>query len=89
MGDCVVAVGRCVGCAVFGRLVGPLQDACSECLSGSRRGPRWLALARRVRTDPAFRAAAYAAVPEEWRSHFRRIYGGPDPSPSTERSELT
>jgi hypothetical protein len=77
MADCVVGLGRCVGCAAFGRLAGPFRDACSECLSGLRRGPRWLALARRVRTDPAFAAAAYAALPESWRDHFHRVFGRP------------
>lgn len=73
----VVRIGRCVGCNRFGRLGGPCEDACDDCLFGLRRGPRWLELARRVRSDPGFAAQAYAALPESWRDHFHAVFGRP------------
>jgi hypothetical protein len=74
----VARIGHCVGCRTFGRLGGPEGDACERCLTSHQRGHRWLVLVRRVRSEPAFAAQVYDALPEAWRSHFIRIFGRPE-----------
>ncbi len=71
----IVHVGHCVGCSRFGRLHGPCSDACRRCLI--RGGIRWLELARRVRSDPAFAAEVHQQLPEAWREKFESTFGVP------------
>jgi hypothetical protein len=71
----ITRIGRCVGCGVVARMVGPHADACTACLA--RRGERWLELARRVRTDPGFAARVYEHLPVGWRKRFVDVYGSP------------
>lgn len=71
----VIRVGRCVGCGAVARLLGHHQDACDDCIF--RRGTRWLDLARRVRSDPAFAREVHARIPVAWRERFERVFGKP------------
>jgi hypothetical protein len=57
------------------RLLGRNEDACIECLRN--RGARWLDLARRVRSDPAFAEQVYARIPVAWRERFEALFGVP------------
>ena len=81
------AIGKCVGCNGMGRLEG---DACHECISSPNRGPRWLELARRIRTDPEFALACYTRCRNDgdkaiFISKYGLPPGGEDPRKSDHR----
>lgn len=43
----------------MGRLGGEFNDGCESCLTRPQRGPAYLRVARRVRSDKAFALACY------------------------------
>jgi len=75
LGMIVAHLGPCVGCNRFGRLYGQRSDACIGCLR--RCTDRFIALARRVRRDPAFAAMVYRQLPEAWRKRFEMAFRVP------------
>lgn len=70
--DNVRAIGDCSGCSKFGALT---AGACKECVK--KFGPRFGALATKIRENPGFKNICYTALKtERARSEFVAMFGG-------------
>lgn len=68
-------IGRCRVCARSPRTLEVDSAICEACI---RRGPRWCAMAIRVREDPAFRARVRAELQtESGRRILDLVFGAP------------
>jgi hypothetical protein len=69
--DNVRAIGKCNGCSKFAAIS---SGVCRECKN--RFGPRFDALAEKIRRNPGFRNACYAALSTELaREKFVSMFG--------------
>lgn len=71
-----VKIGTCVGCSENRPLLNKELDACGECLNSSKRGPKWIELARRVHKDPIFARRCFDAMKNsEMKDQFLLRFG--------------